>query len=146
MNAGEPGWNQGYCIADTFEWVNYFILSVFLSFLLAMHCIMYKRINKKWSWRILKRNRVQVLILSLSLVIIYFIKETFIFIWADLLIIVIGQLLRFLIWSLTLMNFMKSVTSLFVNPRFKLILKFLRLYVVVGTLIFVAYAITLVLV
>ena len=51
-------WSRVYCYAKTIEWVNYFILTCLLSFLLTLHCIMYKRINQRCSLQILKRNRV----------------------------------------------------------------------------------------
>ena len=120
------------------------MLSGFISFLLAIHCLMYKRINKKWSWRILKRNRVQILALSLVMNVILFIKLTFNFDLLSLVIIVVGQLLRFNIWSLALMNFMKSVASLIKSRRVKFIIKCLNLYVVIATCGFVGYSISLI--
>ena len=74
---------------------------------------------------------------------IFFIKYTFNFDVASLIIIVVGQLLRFNIWSLTLLNFMKSVTSLFLSPEIKLIIKCLRIYVIIGTALFVGYGLSL---
>ena len=51
-------WTMEYCVFKTAEWTNYLVLSGFLAFLLAGHCIMYKKVNKRWSWLIFKRNRV----------------------------------------------------------------------------------------
>lgn len=53
-----PNWSMTYCVGKTIQWVDYAVLSCLLSFLLALHCIMYKKINKRWSFRVLKRNRV----------------------------------------------------------------------------------------
>ena len=63
----------------------------------------------------------------------------------DLLMLIASQLLRFVIWSLTLMNFMKSATSLVTNPAIKLIIKCLRIYIYVGVTLYVAFGIWLVL-
>lgn len=49
------------CVSETIEWTGFITLCALLSFLLALHCIMYKKINKRWSFRVFKRNRVQVL-------------------------------------------------------------------------------------
>ena len=54
-------------------------------------------------------------------------------------------MLRFVIWSLTLMNFMKSATSLVPNPAIKLIIKCLRIYIYIGVGFYVSFGITLVL-
>ena len=43
---GSANWDIIYCIGKTVEWVNYFLLSILLAFLLSLHCLMYKRINK----------------------------------------------------------------------------------------------------
>ena len=61
----------------TIEWVNYFILSGLLAFLLTLHCLMYTKINKRCNVRVMKRNRVQILVLSLILTGSMFIKLTF---------------------------------------------------------------------
>ena len=65
--------------------------------------------------------------------------------YLDLVLLLFAQLLRFIIWSLTLMNFMKSATSLVVNPTIKLIIKCLRIFIYVVVGIYVAFGITLVL-
>ena len=75
---------------------------------------------------------------------ILFIKLTFNFDLLSLVIIVVGQLLRFNIWSLALMNFMKSVASLIKSRRVKFIIKCLNLYVVIATCGFVGYSISLI--
>jgi hypothetical protein len=74
---GSDNWEYSYCIGKTLEWIGYFILSVLFSFLLALHCIMYTKINKRWSFKIFSRNRVQILSLSLLMTSLLFLKLTF---------------------------------------------------------------------
>ena len=78
-------WTAVYCVGKVVIWANFFVLSVMLGFLLALHCIMYTKINKRWSFKVFKRNRVQILTISLLLTTIEFIKMTFILVYADLL-------------------------------------------------------------
>ena len=103
-----PTWSEAKCVTLIIEWVNYLILTCLLAFLLTLHCLMYTRINKKCSVKILKRNRVQILILSVCMTSAMFIKLTFLFSLMNLILLLLAQLLRFLIWSLTLINFLKS--------------------------------------
>ena len=84
VNAGERNWATPYCVSMTFEWIGYLVLTCSLTFLLSLHCLMYKRINNRWSWRIFTRNRVQILTLSVLLTGTLFVKETFIMKYADL--------------------------------------------------------------
>ena len=51
-------WSLMFCICNTIAWFNYLVISCLIGFLLAIHCIMYKKINKRCSLRILTRNRV----------------------------------------------------------------------------------------
>ena len=110
QNAKEGVENYQYasCVTIAIEWVNYIILGCLVAFLLSLHCLMYMKINKKCSLRVLKRNRVQILTLSLMMIIAMFIKVTFMMNFADLVLLLFAQFLRFLIWSLTLINFIKS--------------------------------------
>ena len=101
-------WSYFYCVSKTIEWFNYLVLSCLLGFLLALHCIMYKKVNKRCSFKIFKTNRVQILSLSLLMTGALFVKLSFRMKYADLVILLVAQLLRFLIWSLMLINFMKS--------------------------------------
>lgn len=140
---GTPHWDGMYCTGKTIEWVLFFILCGLLSFLLTLHCLAYKKMNKHWSFLVFKRNRVLVLTLSVLLTGCMFIKLTFMMDYGDLLLLVIAQLLRFLIWSLTLLNFMKSATSLVVNPAIKLVIKWLRILTYIGLAVFIGYGITL---
>ena len=48
------------------------------------------------------------MVLSLFLTMSQFLKMTFLMDYAELLLLLFAQLLRFVIWSLTLKNFMKS--------------------------------------
>ena len=127
-------------------WINYVILTCLLAFLLTLHCLMYKKINKRWSFQIFKRNRVQILTLSVILTSCLLIKLTFIEDYLDLLLLVFAQLLRFVIWSLVLLNFMKSATSLVLKPSIKRGIKFLKIYIYIGLFVYVAYGTTLILI
>lgn len=131
-----------YCLGRTIQWVNYFILSCLLGFLLALHCIMYKKLNKRWSCRVFKRNRVQVLSLSLLLTTIQFFKMTFMMDYADLFMLLLAQLIRFLIWALTLRNFLKSGMDLMVKTSVtKLIVFVTKVSTIVGATFFTLYGI-----
>ena len=101
-------WTYVSCVSDTVQWFIYFVLSCLLAFLLSLHFLMYTKINKRCSFRVLKRNRVQILVLSLTLTMAMFVKLTFMLDFASLVLLLFAQLLRFLIWSLTLINFLKS--------------------------------------
>ena len=79
-----------YCVFKTIEWVNYVILTALLVFLLTLHCLMYKKVNGSCSWLILKRNRVQIICLSLLLTGSLVVKLTFMMDYADLLLLVIA--------------------------------------------------------
>lgn len=83
-------WNVGYCLCKTIEWFNYFALSALLTVLLILHCIMYKKINRKLSLSIFRRNRIQILSLSLLMTTILFIKLTFIMDYADLVLLLMA--------------------------------------------------------
>ena len=134
-----------YCVGKTVEWLGYFVLCVLLSFLLSLHCIMYKKINKRWSFRVFKRNRVQVLTFSVMLTGSLFIKEMFFLDYFNLVILLLGQLLRFLIWSFTLRNFLKSGMDLMIKSHaVKVIRKVLLVSMVGGTCFIVGYAIYLI--
>ena len=39
-------WSMVYCATRCVEWINYFILACFLTFLLVIHCIMYKKVER----------------------------------------------------------------------------------------------------
>ena len=77
--------------------------------------------------------------LSIVLTVTMFIKMTFMMDYADLVLLLIAQLLRFLIWSLTLMNFMKSMLDLLESQSVKLTLKILRGFSFFGAACFSAY-------
>ena len=87
---GSENWETSYCVGKTLEWIGYFVLSVLFSFLLALHCIMYTKINKRWSIKIFTRNRVQILTISLVMTFALFIKLTFMMNYGDLLLIVLA--------------------------------------------------------
>lgn len=144
LRAGCANWTLNYCITMTIQWINYLLLSCLLSFLLTLHCLEYKKINKRCSLLIFKRNRVQILTLSVVLTTNLFIKINFTWDYLDLLLLVFAQLLRFVIWSLCLLNFMKSATSLVPNPRIKVIIRFLKIYIYIGVAFYVSYGITLI--
>ena len=65
--------------------------------------------------------------------------------YADLVMLLFAQLSRFLIWSLMLLNFIKSATSLTVNPTLKATIRWLKMYIYIGILIFVGYAVIIIL-
>ena len=65
--------------------------------------------------------------------------------YADLVMLLFAQLSRFLIWSLMLLNFIKSATSLTVNPTLKATIRWLKMYIYIGVLIFVGYAVIIIL-
>jgi len=133
-----------YCVFKAIEWINYLILGCLLAFLLILHFIMYKKINRRWSFRIFKRNRVQILSLSLTMTLILFVKLTFLLDYADLVLLLFAQLFRFLIWSLTLINFMKSGMDLVNTGGRKVTLKILKVSCYIGAACFTAYAVYLV--
>ena len=87
---------------------------------------------------------MQILTLGLILTVSMSIKLTFMMDYADLVILIFAQLLRFVIWSLTLLNFMKSVTSLIVNPAIKVMIRCLQIYMYAGAAFYVCYGIVLV--
>lgn len=145
VRAGSQNWEMMYCVTETIQWVIYLVLTALLTFLLTLHCILYRKVNKKCSFRVFKRNRVQILSLSVVLTTILLIKETFMMAYADLVLLVFAQLLRFVIWSLTLLNFMKSATSLIPNPAIKLTITFLKTYMYIGTAFYIGFGIALVL-
>ena len=87
-----------------------------------------------------------MLTLSVLLTGCMFIKLTFIMDYGDLILLVFAQLLRFLIWSVTLLNFMKSATSLVINPAIKIVIKWLRILTYFGLVVFIGYGITLMLI
>ena len=146
VNHGMDHWDTGYCVTKALEWFGYLVLSCLICFLLVLHCIMYKKINRRCSFKIMKRNRVQILSLSLLLTVTLFIKLTFIMDYADLVLLLVAQLIRFVIWSLTLINFLKSGLDLAHNmPRSQeMTLKILRVSTFVGVAFFTAYAIYLI--
>lgn len=140
-----PHWDPVYCTGKTLEWIFFLALVIILTFLLTLHCIMYKKINKRWSWLIFKRNRVQILTLSVLLTGCMFIKLTFLMDYADLVLLVIAQLLRFLIWSLCLLNFIKSATELVTNQTLiKFTIRFLKIIINIGLVVYIGYGITLI--
>ena len=77
-------WSMTYCVTKTIQWIVYVLLTALLGFLLSLHCIMYKKINRRCSWKILRRNRVQILSLSVLMTSILFVKMTFMMDYADL--------------------------------------------------------------
>ena len=106
---------------------------------------MYKKINKRWSFRVFKRNRVQVLTFGVILTASQIISKTFMWDYGDLLILLFGQLLRFLIWAFTLRNFLKSGMDLMIKTSaIKIIIQVLRISTVLGACFFVGYAIYLI--
>ena len=141
--AHSEDWSMVYCATRCVEWINYFILGCLLAFLLVLHCIMYKKVDRGCNLKILKRNRVQVLILSNILVWTLFIKLTFIFHdkFSGQIFIVLAQLLRFLIWTLTLINFMKSGMALVRSKTTKFTLKILYIFTYGGAIAMIAYGI-----
>ena len=70
-----------------------------------------------------------------------FIKLTFMMDYADLVLLLFAQFLRFLIWSLTLTNFLKSTMDLITSKGTKMTLKILRFCIIGGGCFFVAYAV-----
>lgn len=143
---GSENWDKVYCTGKTLEWIIYLVLSILLGFLLSLHCIAYKKVNKRCSWQILKRKRVLILTLSLTLTLALFLKLTFMMQYMDLFLLVMAQLLRFLIWSLTLINFMQSAASLVINkPAIKQAIMCLKIVTWIGLGLYIGYGITLVL-
>ena len=76
--------------------------------------------------------------------IILFVKLTFLLDYADLVLLLFAQLSRFLIWSLTLINFMKSGIDLVNTGGTQVTLKILKVYCFVGAAGFTAYAVYLI--
>lgn len=106
---------------------------------------MYKKINKRWGWRVFKRNRVQILSLSVILTAVMFIKMTFMMDYADLVLLVLAQLLRFLIWCLMLLNFIRSATELVSDQALiKFTIRCLKIIIYIGTVVYIAYAISVI--
>jgi len=64
--------------------------------------------------------------------------------YADLFLLILGQLLRFLIWSLCLLNFMKSASSLVVSGGFRASIGAISVVMYSGVLFYVVFGITLV--
>ena len=86
-----------------------------------------------------------VLVLGLLLTTSQFLKMTFMMDYAELLLLLFAQLLRFVIWSLTLKNFMKSGLDLLHQwSGAKLTLKILRLFIYTGTICICGYGIYLI--
>lgn len=83
-------WDLGYCISKTIEWFNYLVLTVLLTFLLVFYCIMYKKIDRGCTMRILTRKRVQILLLSALMTAILFVKLTFLMDYADLVLLLMA--------------------------------------------------------
>ena len=134
-------WTKMYCAGKLIQWINFFVLSCLLGFLLALHCIMYTKINKRWSFKVFKRNRVKILSMSLLLTTIQFFKMTFMMDYADLLLLLGAQFLRFSIWTLTLINFLKSGMDLMIRTAsVKLILYLLKVSAIIVAGLFISYA------
>ena len=74
-----------------------------------------------------------------------FIKLTFVLDYADLVLLVFAQLLRFIIWSLTLKNFMQSAASLVLDEKIQLTIKALKIAIYVGLVVYIAYGVLVVL-
>ena len=58
VSYGSQNWVMAYCITITLEAFGYFVLSILLGFLLALHCMMFKKAKGKCSWQVFKRDRV----------------------------------------------------------------------------------------
>ena len=65
--------------------------------------------------------------------------------YADLVMLLFAQLSRFLIWSLMLLNFIKSATSLTVTTTLKSTIRWLKMYIYIGILIFISYIVIVIL-
>jgi len=138
-------WTYSYCVTIAIEWFNYLVLTALLSFLLVLHCVIYKRVNRGCSCRVFKRHRVQILSLSVLMTSILFIKLTLLFNLYSLVLLLVSQFLRFLIWSLTLRNFIRSGMDLMSKPKSKkIMLRILNWSTVSGALFFVGYSISLI--
>ena len=74
-----------------------------------------------------------------------FIKLTFVLDYADLVLLVFAQLLRFMIWSLTLKNFMQSAASLVLDEKIQMTIKALKIAIYVGLVVYIAYGVLVVL-
>ncbi len=74
-----------------------------------------------------------------------FIKITFVLDYADLVLLVFAQLLRFIIWSLTLKNFIESAASLVLDEKIHLTIKALKIAIYVGLIVYIAYGVLVVL-
>ena len=135
----QPNWSPVQCAGDTLLWLGFVVLSGMLGFLLTLHCIVYKRINSRCSWRIWTRNRVQVLTLSLLLTVTMTIKLTFLMEAGDHEILILDQMMRFLIWSLTLLNFMQSAATLVVDLEIKRSIRWLKAFIYVGSCTYIAF-------
>lgn len=72
------------------------------------------------------------------------VKMTFLMDYFDLVLLVLAQLLRFLIWSLTLKNFMESAASLVVDQKIKQVIKALTLANYIGLLLYITYGVLVV--
>ena len=103
---------------------------------------MYKKINKRLSWLVMKRNRVQVLTFSILLTLIQFIKLTFIWNSGDLFLVLVAQLSRFLVWSLTLRNFLKSGVDLMLKTQVTRTIIFVtKVSTILGAIFFTAFGV-----
>ena len=103
---------------------------------------MYKKINKRLSWLVMKRNRVQVLTFSILLTFIQFIKLTFIWDSADLFMVLVAQLSRFLVWALTLRNFLKSGMDLMLKTKVTRTIIFVtKVSTILGAVFFTAFGV-----
>ena len=87
---------------------------------------------------------MQVLSLSLLQTGAMLVKMTFLMDYFDLVLLVLAQLLRFLIWSLTLKNFMESAASLVVDQKIKQVIKALNLANYIGLLLYITYGVLVV--
>ena len=142
--AGERGWDPVHCTCSTMLWLGFITLVGLLSFLLSLHCIMYKRINKKCSCRIFLRNRVQTLTMGILMSIFQFLRYTFMLKDIDLVLLICCQLLRFQIWSLTVHNFMESAATLITDPKIQMTISALKIFNIVCSVCYLAYGLVLI--
>ena len=90
----------------------------------------------------MKRNRVQVLTFSILLTLIQFIKLTFIWNSGDLFLVLVAQLSRFLVWSLTLRNFLKSGVDLMLKTQVTRTIIFVtKVSTILGAIFFTAFGV-----
>ena len=84
------GWNLAYCTTRLVEYSIFIAIFGILIFLLVFHCMIYKKINRRWSWAIFKTNRMLVLTLSLVMVSCMIAKMTHYTLWMDLSFLIIA--------------------------------------------------------